>query len=48
MVKAYMKERLDDMRHREPSYSVRYPEIADVDRHYSTGNGVPPENNFEK
>ena len=45
MVKGYMKERLEFMRHHEPPYSVRYPEIAGVDPHYAAGGGVPPENN---
>ncbi len=45
MVKNTMQERLTAMHHHKPPYSVRYPEIADVDKHYATGNGVPPENN---
>lgn len=45
MVNKTMKERLEAMRHHAPPYSVRYPEIAGVDRHYAAGKGVPPENN---
>jgi len=45
MVKNIMRERLDKIPYHEPPYSVRYPEIADVDPHYAAGRGVPPENN---
>ena len=45
MVKNIMRKRLDAMRHHEPPYSERYPEIAGVDKHYAAGNGVPPEHN---
>lgn len=45
MVKNIMKENLDAMRHHEPPYRDRYPEIAEVDRYYAADQGVPPENN---
>ncbi len=44
MVKKYMKDRLNEMKHHEPPYSTRYPEIATLDKYYEAGNGVPPEN----
>jgi len=43
MVKNTMRERLEAMRHHEPPYGDRYPEIAGVDPHYAAGTGVPPE-----
>jgi hypothetical protein len=45
MVNTTMKKSLDAMRHHEPPYSTRHPEIAAVDRYYAAGKGVPPENN---
>lgn len=45
MVNQTMKERLEAMRHHEPPYGGRYPEIAGVDPHLAAGRGVPPENN---
>lgn len=45
MIKRTMWGRLQEMRHHEPPYSERYPEIAGVDPHYAAGAGVPPENN---
>ena len=45
MVYNMMKPWLDAMNHHQPPYSVRYPEIADVDKYYAKGVGIPPENN---
>ncbi len=45
MVNEYMRTKLEEIRYHEPPYSERYPEIADIDRHYAIGKGVPPENN---
>jgi hypothetical protein len=44
MVNNTMKKSLEAMRHRQPPYSVRYPEIADVDPYLAEGKGVPPGN----
>ncbi len=44
MVTKFMKDRLNDMKHHQPPYSTRYPEIATVDKYYEKGDGVPPEN----
>ena len=46
MVNTTMKERLDAMRHRQPPYSTRHPEIATVDPDFAAGHGVPPKNNL--
>ncbi len=40
-----MKKSLEAMRHHEPPYSVRYPEIAGVDPYYAKDGRVPPEHN---
>jgi hypothetical protein len=45
MVYTTMKERLDLVRHHEPPYSVRYPELKALDGYYASGVGVPPEGN---
>ncbi len=45
MVNQTMRKSLEAMRHHEPPYSVRYPEIADVDPYLAGGKGVPPANN---
>jgi hypothetical protein len=45
MVNTTMRARLEAMRHHEPPYSARYPEIAGVDPHLAAGTGVPPEHN---
>ncbi|HCE44271.1 MAG TPA: hypothetical protein DET40_12045 [Lentisphaeria bacterium] len=44
MVTKFMKDRLKEIKYHEPPYSTRYPEIADVDKYYEKGGGVPPEN----
>jgi len=46
MVYVTMKERLEAMRHHHPPYSERYPELAELDRYYDEGKGVPPEGNL--
>jgi len=45
MVYKTMKERLDGVRHHEPPYSTRYPELARLDAYYEKDGGVPPEGN---
>jgi len=45
MVYDFMKGRLGAMRHREPPYSERYPELAQLDAYYAKDEGVPPEGN---
>ena len=44
MIYDTMKERLDEMRHHEPPYSERYPELAELDAFYERDDGVPPGN----
>lgn len=46
MVNKTMKERLEAMRHHQPPYSIRYPELKELDRYYQLGEGVPPEGNL--
>lgn len=45
MVNKTMKERVEAMRPHEPPYSTKYPEIADVNKYFAAGKGVPPEHN---
>jgi Right handed beta helix region len=45
MVYDTTKKRLEEMDHRRPPYSTRYPELAQLDPYYDTGKGVPPEGN---
>jgi hypothetical protein len=45
MIYRTMKERLDAMKHHQPPYSVRYPELAQLDAYYAKDDGIPPENN---
>ncbi len=45
MVNQTMKERLLAMDHHHPPYSVRYPELMEIDRWLAVGKGVPPEGN---
>lgn len=45
MIYKTMKERLDAMNHHEPPYSVRYPELQQLDAYYAGNDGVPPEGN---
>ena len=44
MVRSTLWERLEAMNWRQPPYSVRYPELADLAAFYEAGNGVPPGN----
>lgn len=44
MVRSTMRERLEAMNWRQPPYSVRYPELADLAAFYDSGSGVPPGN----
>lgn len=45
MIHGYMKGLLDRVDHRAPPYSVRYPELAALDRYYASDSGIPPEGN---
>ncbi len=45
MVYDYMKARLQEMHPQQPPYSVRYPELAALERYYASTAGVPPEGN---
>ena len=45
MVDTIMKPRVDAMRHDQPPYSTRYPEIAAVVPYLADGKGVPAMNN---
>lgn len=46
MIYVIMKQRLEDMDHHHPPYSVRYPELKQLDRFYNDETlGIPPEGN---
>ena len=45
MVYKTMKASLEAMKPHEPPYSTRYPELAQLDKYYAAGTGVPPEGN---
>ncbi len=45
MVYQTMKKRLEEMNYRQPPYSTRYPELAELDPYYAADAGVPPEGN---
>ena len=45
MVYGTMRPRLDEMRHREPPYADRYPQLADLDAVYQAGGGFEPTGN---
>ncbi|MCE9590942.1 MAG: right-handed parallel beta-helix repeat-containing protein [Planctomycetes bacterium] len=45
MVNGFMKDRLMDVKHHEPPYSVRFPQLKTLDKYLAAGKGVPPENN---
>ena len=45
MVYGTMRPRLDEMRHREPPYADRYPQLADLDTVYRAGGGFEPTGN---
>jgi hypothetical protein len=40
-----MKKRLEEMNPRQPPYSTKYPELAELDKYYAGDGGVPPEGN---
>jgi hypothetical protein len=42
MVYKTMKERLEAMNWRQPPYSTRYPELADLEPLYERDDGIPP------
>jgi len=44
MVYDTMKQRLEDVNWRQPPYSTRYREIADLEPYYAGTDGVPPGN----
>jgi len=44
MVYTTMKQRLERMNWKQPPYSTRYPELADLQKYYATDNGLPPGN----
>lgn len=44
MVYKTMKRRLEDVNWRQPPYSTRYPELADLKEYYAKDDGVPPGN----
>jgi len=44
MVYGTMKQRLEDMNWREPPFSTRYRELADLEPYYAGNDGVPPGN----
>jgi hypothetical protein len=45
MIYKTMKNRLEAMRHHQPPYSERYPELQQLDAYYAKDDGVPPEGN---
>jgi len=46
MVQQTMKKRLEEMNPRQPPYSTKYPELAELDKCYAGDAGVPPEGNI--
>jgi hypothetical protein len=44
MVYKTMKQRLERMNWKQPPYSTRYPEMADLQKYYARDDGVPPGN----
>jgi len=44
MVYKTMRQRLEDMNWKQPPYSTRYPELADLEQYYRKDDGVPPGN----
>jgi hypothetical protein len=37
-----MRQRLENVKWREPPYQTRYPELADLEPYYAKDDGVPP------
>jgi hypothetical protein len=46
MVNQTMKERLESVRHHQPPYRTRYPDLRQLDPYLQEGKGVPPEGNL--
>lgn len=46
MIQVTMKERLDAVHPSEPPYSVRYPDLRELEPYYCRREGVPPEGNL--
>ncbi|MBM3276729.1 MAG: right-handed parallel beta-helix repeat-containing protein [Candidatus Handelsmanbacteria bacterium] len=46
MVNKTMRERLEAMLHHQPPYSLRYPDLKQLDPYLAEGTGVPPEGNL--
>jgi hypothetical protein len=44
MVYQTMKKHLEDMNWKQPPYSTRYPQLADLEKFYAADDGVPPGN----
>ena len=44
MVYKTMKQRLEKMNWKQPPYSTRYPELADLQKYYAKDDGLPPGN----
>lgn len=44
MVYKTMKQRLERMNWKQPPYSTRYPELADLQKYYDKDDGLPPGN----
>jgi hypothetical protein len=44
MVYKTMKQRLERMNWKQPPYSTRYPELADLQKYYAKDDGLPPGN----
>ncbi|MHC4798401.1 MAG: right-handed parallel beta-helix repeat-containing protein, partial [Planctomycetota bacterium] len=44
MIYKTMKERLERMNWKQPPYSTRYPELADLQKYYTKDDGLPPGN----
>jgi hypothetical protein len=41
-----MKKRLEEMNPKQPPYSTKYPELAELDGYLAGDGGVPPEGNL--
>jgi hypothetical protein len=44
MVYKTMKQRLEDMKWRQPPYRTQYPRLADLEAYYAKNDGIPPGN----
>jgi parallel beta-helix repeat protein len=45
MVYGPLKQRLEDMNYKQPPYSIRHPELQELDKYLAGTRGVPPEGN---